>query len=295
MIIQSKFSDFCRFAKLQIESTDIDPVYPVLRAAYAGVEREIALWRTLLYVAYYHLGSAERAWSRWPEPGIVPGGQVAIDETGIERRGFRGNDHAADFINATLHRAKRQGGTLASWTGWAAANGGKKGWSEARDEFESVHFMGPWASYKFVDLLAHVHFYQITAPDIGVGGNAKTAGPVSGLVALTGADWKSCLNPALQQRLYEKSIDAFVPFGGIEEMETALCDFNSLCEGRYYVGHDIDQMMGQLDPSSSFWAHRRTAIPERYLGEVRGWMGVDRARKRYYLDTGTIYARGNEP
>ena len=64
-----------------------------------------------------------------------------------------------------------------------------------------------------------------------------------------------------------------------ERLETVLCDFHSMVKGRYYVGHDIDQMLEQAEKAPPairdlILAARAATLPERYLGEVQGWSGV---------------------
>lgn len=279
------FDHFLRFAKAQLESGDIDPTYPVLRIAYRdrGYSPERALWYTLLYVTWYSLGSAEKAFSTYPDvPSSIDG--PLILPTGTERRSFRGNDLAREHLNALLQRARTHG-SLVQWVEAAIGPGGHVGWDRVRAEFQSVRYAGPWSSYKLADLLAHVHGYPITASDLGVGGASESAGPIPGMVKLTGHPWKVCASDrALQADLLRRSIERGVPFSGLDQLETSLCDFNSLCKGRYYVGHDIDQQMEHLRGApADFWAARSEAFPRQYLGERGGWYGVRKHLKDRFL------------
>lgn len=286
MIVKAKlFDDFCRFAKAQIESGDIDPMYPLLRRFYANEEldREQALWRTLLYVAWYHVGSAEKVWRAVPEPRPLTAHDVRGLPTGIERRAFRGNTNAALFLNAALGRA----GKLASWVD--SFGEGTRGWDRAREEIRALPWCGPWASYKFADLMKHVHGLPLEASDIGVGGASETAGPIPGMVRLTGEPWKECAqNVGLQRRLLALACDAGVPFAGLDQLETALCDFNSLCKGGYYVGHDIDDNMTKLRDSGAGLWESRAVFDDRWRGEVGGWFGVRKPMKTVYSKAGRV-------
>jgi len=286
------FDSFVKFAKAHIESGDIDPAYPVLKEVYRmrGYSRETALWHTLLYVTWYNVGSAEEAFARYPnapsrleEPLTLP--------TGTERRSFRGNDLARTHLNALLERA-RPHGSLSRWAEAATEKGGEAGWDGIRTEFQSVKYAGPWSSYKLADLLAHVHDFPITASDLGIGGASETAGPIPGMVKLTGYDWKKCATDlGLQRELLARSRDRGVPFSGLDQLETSLCDFNSLCKGRYYVGHDLDQQMEHLRSASAaedFWTARRKTFPVRYLGEVNGWFGVRKSLKDKFHFNGDL-------
>lgn len=294
------FADFVRFAQGQLDSGDIDPSYPVLRGVYAadGIPMRRALWRTVLYVTCYHAGTAERLWRAMPDPSSLPPlAQLGFRfVTGTERRAFRGENGyelARGHVDALLRRA---GGDLERWVRDACEPGGEEGWRRLRAEWSELPWGGPWSSYKFADLLAHVHCFRITADDIGVGGGSETAGPIPGMVALTGANWQDCAKDSgLQRALLSESLAAGVPFAGLDQLETALCDFNSLRKGRYYVGHDIDQQMEALKLggcSATWWEARARKLRQEYLGERGfaefGWFGVRAPLKTVYARTGYV-------
>jgi hypothetical protein len=163
---------------------------------------------------------------------------------------------------------------------------GQNGWKAARCGLETVSGAGPWASYKWADLLVSVHGLPFEASDIGVGGQGETAGPVCGMVLLTGRTWKECAAKVdLQRALLDEARVAGVPFRGLDQLETALCDFNSMAKGGYYHGHDIDQQMVQLNTSSAgLWEARTESFPVRFRGEASGWSGVRKDFKRAYAD-----------
>lgn len=282
------FDDFCTFAELQIESTDIDPVYPVLKAYYdmEGHDLSTRVWKTFLYEACYNLASAHTLWELLPEPPrnmILP--LIPSVKTGIERRGFRGDSnlltvHIKSFLNH-VYNVSPWYTSLASWITDIA----NKGWTAVRNDFEDIQYNGSWASYKWADLVKHVLDFPIEATDIGVGGKGENAGPIPGMVRLTGLDWKVCAEDVeAQKELLKISRESGVPFAGLDQMETSLCDFNSLCKGSYYVGHDIDLMMENLPENSPLWEARKIAIPHEYLGELNGWHGVKRDMKSMYKD-----------
>lgn len=279
------FADFCRFAEAQIRSGDLDPTYPVLREVYAqrGYDLDAALWHTLLYVTFYNLGTAERVFQKYPTPVVVR--EPLTFPTGIERRGFRGNALANQHVNHLVGEWGAAGGPSA-WVERTIGAGGERGWKSLRIAFQRAPYGGNWSSYKWADLVKNVHGFPITADDIGVGGGGATAGPVPGMVRLTGQPWQRCADDVLLQRqLMIQCKEQGVPFDGLDQLETALCDFNSLCKGSYYMGHDIDQQMAQLAGlSQDWWDARRKVFPAQYLGEVGGWDGVRKGRKRAYAD-----------
>ena len=292
---EQALSAFCRFARAHVESGDIDPSYPLLKRVYAqlGLSRESALWHTLLYVTYYHLGSANLAFQSKPEPPFTRLLPDEIFPTGTERRSFRGRagaEKARAHLRAVLDHAFTNGGSLEKWVEFVIHPGDKGGWAAVRESFQQFPHGGNWSSYKWADLLKHVHGYPITADDIGVGGGSETAGPVPGMVRVTGEDWKRCATDvALQQELHDECVLRGVPFNGLDQLETALCDFNSLCKGHYYVGHDIDDGMEKLkDPPAIWWETRALCFKPQYLGEVGGWFGVRKELRTAYRDRGEI-------
>jgi hypothetical protein len=270
---EALFADFVTFARAHVASGDIDPMYPLLRSVYdaRGLDEEHRLWFTLLYVTWYHVGSAEQVFRDHPSPRPLP--PITV-KTGTERRAFRGNTKGSDFVNAVLDSC---GGSLEAF---ARVGTGESAWAFARERLQSIPFGGPWSSYKWADLLKNVHGRALVATDIGVGGGGETAGPVPGMVALTGLDWRRCAQDVDAQRaLLARAQDAGVPFTGLDQLETSLCDFNSLMHGRYYVGHDIDDLMTKLDSANAgaiWWEARTRCFDARFLGERGGWFGVRR-------------------
>jgi len=300
-INQKLFTDFHEFCMPYMHCWDIDPVYPILhevqhrRAMGNPSGREQAIWHTFLYWVWYHMGSAEYMLNRYPEPTAV----VHIEKplpTGTERRGMRGYKGSIKAIQ------------LIQWVGlngWldrmdevlsSSSAQGKQGWTWLFDEVQKLPNCGPWAGYKWCDLCKNVLEYDITAPNIGVGGMGENAGPVSGMMQLTGIDWRTCASDyRIQTQLYSYCHDQGIPFDGLEEMETALCDFNSLTHGRYYVGHDIDHQQEQfivMNVPQIYWDARLLCFPDSTLGELQGWHGIRKELNGLYQRTGQIFKGG---
>ena len=279
------WKSFLRFSRYHLKSRDVDPVYPVLRAYYhmKKMTEEERLWFTYIFCVYYDLGSAEKFFIERPKPKHI-GKRLAALPTGVERRGMRGAN-GGKLVKRHLNAVVLQG-ALCPLADFPSP---KKGWTIIRKWYEtSFPFTGPWSSYKFADLIRNVHGAEITAPDFGVGGGGKIAGPVACLVSLTGKDWKECAtNLNLHNDLYAKAKDEGVDYDGMEEMETCLCDFNSATHGRYYIGHDIDQMQAQLigaDASKTMYKARGLVLNDRYLGEKNDWEGVRKHLKKLYVE-----------
>lgn len=86
-----------------------------------------------------------------------------------------------------------------------------------------------------------------------------------------------------------------------EYLETALCDFNAMVRGHHYVGFEIDDLLEQgyralhkhLSQQNLYrlWDARAKVLPARYLGEINGWITVDRRRMSAYEKYGSILTR----
>lgn len=260
------WSSFLSFAKEHVRTWDVDPAYPLLKAVYKrrNYKPEDALKFTMAFVGFYNLESTELFMNLYFAGSKI---DSLVLQKATERRGFRGNRRFDEYFEGVL--------PLVPWLLEAT-----RSWTEIREKFETVKWNGTWASYKFADLLKNSHSFNISAPDFGVGGGGETAGPIPGMVLLTGLDWKRCATDIdLQKELFEMASKE-VPFEGMEMMETSLCDFNSWFKGRYYVGHDIDNQMEQLRRlGPTWWEARREIFPKEYLGECNNWFGV---RREFY-------------
>ena len=294
--------DLTFFAFHHMMSQDIDPVYDLLRQLEAGLDPEEALWYSLLYVAFYKVGSAEHVRQEgwvgvgpiWPPFASLP--------CGTERRGHRSPKAFLAHVDSLLRLQETHGGI----EGWLRRHWTREDprtdWNLTRQALEEAHGNGRWASFKMAEILMRVHGWPIEPPDTGMEGST---GPKAGIQLIYGdaedrprvleerAEW---LCHVLSTRLP----GAFAP--DIAQVETILCDFHSLCEGRYYVGNDIDQILWDLDDDRigerarrSILEARRLALPDGYLAELRGRTEMEARRaRRAYRDNGLILYRDPE-
>lgn len=279
----SLWDDFADFARAEHLSGDVDPSARVLRRLYAAekVDAETALWRSLLYLTWYHLGSAERVWTAHPSPAELSHVAFGSLPVGVERRSFKGvggNVLARTFVRSVLRRA---GGSLAPWV--ASFGSGEAGWRSARAELEGVAGAGPWASWKWAELLRAVHGVEIAAPDVNVDG--KNAAVKVALAAVLDHPVDEDLNGfagGVLTRLWGRDVQ----LAGLDELRAVLVRFGALLKGAYYVGHDVDLQLEQLEGASRpLWA-ARDVFPAPYRGEKAKapWNGVRRdLKKRYAL------------
>lgn len=296
----SLWSDYERFHRLAVETGDIDPVYPVLRHYgwhFTG-DAESLLWLTFLHVAYYDLGSAITVWHATPQPAMPA---VIRYPTGTERRAHRDTPqlerHLADLVATAEHY-----GGLGAWLNKAMASAPtpEDRWDEVSAAVRSVMGNGRWAGFKTCEMLAKVNDYDLAAPDMD---HRYSSGPRHGLRMLypdlpttDRAEDVADMDQASLQ-LVDHLAALGLPGADLATAETSLCDFHSLAHGNYYVGHDIDQMLAQLNRRDDLehmdvlHAARATAFPDAYLGERHGWDGVDKERRKVYMLTKEIVER----
>lgn len=294
------WGDYVTFHRAAIRSRDVDPVYPVLKVLYRKLDDEAALWMSVLFLTYYHMGSALRVWEETLGQPSMPKALGAVP-TATERRGNRDVKQLERNLRGWLE-ATEAAGSL--WDYLLDDLPGEPGeaWLEVRTRIEAVHGNGRWAAYKMAEILQKAHDVALLPLDMG---HAFSSGPRQGM-ALLAAGLPEGNTPAAVRRLdaVSEQLLAGLHFRGlearVEEAETTLCDFHALVAGRYYVGHDIDAMYEQLakvrsDLTEAAIDARLVALPHEYLGEAQpagqGWQGVDPARRFHYKRTGEILER----
>jgi hypothetical protein len=290
------WSDYCRFHALAVASHDVDPVYPVLARLLdeQGTAPEQRVEAVVIYLVYYHLGSGLSAYAQRRAGAGQPLSDLPLTlPTATERRAHRDRRQLARHL-ASLHQCAQMYGGLARFLGQDLPTDPQEAWRRVRERAETVHGNGRWASYKLAELLQQVCGWPLAAPDMGMAG---ASGPAHGLRLLNVAVSDAPADLEVAGAVVSSRLRAAGYAGtALSTVETTLCDFHSLASGGYYVGHDIDQMQTQLDkvPSGftgAAYAARAATLPAGYLGEVHGWVGVDRARSRRYKLTGDIVDR----
>lgn len=279
MNFEKLYSDFKDFSLKHISSKDIDPVYFVMSEVnkIQNLDTIQSIWRCLLYTAWYNLQSSELVLKENLYPKKI--NKKYILPTGVERRGFRGNNKAVEMINSFFDFF----GSVEEYFELIKDLKGKEGWLFIRDFFEVVKGNGGWASYKWADLMKNVIKMDITANSIG-GEKVSKHSPVECLSIITGLDYVDCKNIKIQEEFYDICKSDGIPFDGIEEMETSLCDFKSMIKGRYYIGRDIDEQLHWIAGLDLIWITARNNVFEAgYLGEISGWDEVRKGKLKDYL------------
>lgn len=291
------FKKFLTFSQMHLRAQDAHPEYPVLKAYYEQrkLEPEQALWFTLIEVTWDNLRSSEVMWKAYPHMTRITTKTTKLP-TSTARRSFRGTCRGQGLLNeiyAHCWNNYDHAHPLCTWIESQVQSGDKRqNWRNVRTVFEAFKGNGPWAGYKWADLLKNVHGYPLEADNIGVGGGEGSfnTGPVQGLAKITGYNpYVVARDIDLQEVVLDHVREKAVPKITMDQLETCLCNFNSLTEGRLYVGNDIDEQLEAMKHASAeLRAVRLKVFEPKYLGELGGWTGVRKALKTHYQRTGEL-------
>lgn len=291
-----RLADYERWHHAQVLTGDLDPAYGVLRwiADERRLDAEQRAWLCVCHVTQYHLASTLTMFGRYPTAAALPStasaavGLLDLPST-TERRAHR--DPRKLVHHALALRDALAPAGVVRYLGHAPE--GVVSWQTVTERIMQVWGNGRWAAYKLAELLQKVAGWPISAPDAG---HRYSSGPRKGLNDLYGG------LPEGQDDLSVRVLDAVTQgladrLGepDLAQVETSLCDFHSLVQGHYYLGHDIDGMLGQIAHPVLSEAHRCEALAARravfdpdLLGEYRGWPGIRPTLNRRYRDTGEI-------
>jgi hypothetical protein len=297
-------ADYLRWHHAQVQTGDIDPVYPVLRALADEwqLTHEERLWLCVLHVVWYHPGSTLTAFDVAPTLRELPATPEHLAHaglttlpTGTERRGHRATP---PLVRHLLALPRVFDGGIAPWVDdTIAPYAGEPtlAWEALNNHLDAVPGNGRWAAYKLAEMWQKVADVPVQAANAG---HKYSSGPRKGLADLyprrVTLDDQS---PYALARLDRLTDDLARQLGesDIALVETSLCDFHSLVSGHYYLGHDIDAMQEawshprvarHIPPDA--WEARHAAFPHHLLGELRGWQGIRRDRTRAYRDSGEL-------
>lgn len=304
------WDDYARFHALAIETGDVDPVYPLLKALAPSYGPQGMAWLSFLHVAYYDLGSAIRAYHtlglRRPSQGALE--QVLRLRCGTERRGHRSPRQLHAHLCALFDLGEHYGDHYMAVRVISSRSGIAPRYGDLLGGMLSIRGNGRWAAYKTCELMSHSLQQYLGTDALALEptnmGMRYSSGPRHGLHLLDPSlpTNESVLAirrlDAAAVRLVEDLTRSFIP-ASMATAETTLCDFHSLVKGRYYVGHDIDQMRLQLrramydDPTGPAFealeqAYHAAAecFPPAYWGHE-----PDRVRRSHYARTGEILTR----
>ncbi len=281
--------EYLEFHQVQQYSTDMDPIYPVLKYIIdkTRIHREESIWLTFLYVAYYNIGSALLAFEKYPTPEL-PSDLLKLP-CATERRNHRTPENLKKHLTNYVDIYWWYDG-FENWLLNDFCEHPKMNWEITQEKLQQVWGNGRWACYKTAEVLWKVNGLNLEATDMG---HAHSSGSRKGLELLYNNLPKG--NTENEIKLLDTISDDLVLYMkrcglevSIETAETSLCDFNSLRKGKYYSGIDIDHMQEDLIKTPSVYTDlafegRRKLIPNEYLGELNGWDGVRKEKKKEYV------------
>lgn len=309
-------SRYARWHNAQCVSGDIDPVYPVLQHLQYELHwsPDDLVWACLMHGAWYDFGTTLLAMEwlhRYPRRAVAQAARHGWP-TGVERRGHRGGSVALwthlRGLQANVPALIHQGEAYQWAHRLTEGETGVEGWGRVIDAALSIPGNGRWAAYKQAELLQKVVGLPIAAPDAG---HRYSTGPRKGMARLFQGV------PMGQTKAEIELLDrltywlaAFLGEPDIAAVETSLCDWNSLARGNYYLGHDIDQMLGQYRHAQKLglperydgpvFTVRQKVFPAIHLGEAMRpgsayWHGIRKELKTAYRDTGSLNLTGVWP
>lgn len=257
--LKPELFDFCR---QMLVTRDYDPNYFAVKgfSENVGLTWDQTYEFCFIFNGFYHFGSAARFLA---DPSI----DVSKVEYGRSRRGFRGNSKVRNFIEAgrslKAHILKHR-------------DGGEAGWMEIYTMLLGIQGCGHWSAYYLCDMFKVILGFRISSPNVGfLSSDSSNRGPLSGLAFITGLPETTLRRHAgLHRSIYNEMLEG-VPFEGMEQFESLLCNYLSLHKGTYYVGRDIDRQIGMMKGlGPEWWTARARYFPDELLGEKHGWSGI---------------------
>lgn len=287
------FNDFCYFCGDHLRTWDIDPIYPVLRHMYQGMDDELALWHSLCYISHYDLASGTYLFNKVPMgvPVTVADlttGDCEFLRTGMDRRNLRGGIQMIKHLRHLWGTIVQFGG-IRNWLQHDFTGDPHRDFVQCQRNVRLVYGNGDWAAHKTAEIAEKVHYLPIVSSDMGGEGSLISPTPRLGLEVFYGViDCRDVFIAAaedLQQRINNRGIPS-----DISEVETHLCDGYRLMTGRYYRGKDTDVMLATItgaheqvqERCGDILAARKEVLPHHQLGELNNWRGVDKSRLPVY-------------
>lgn len=283
---KDKFDAFDVYSRAVISSNDEDPIYPFIKSTLKHFDFEPE-WFCFAYTTFYSLESAMKFCKCFPwrddynrEEFLDMRVSGKINKMGHERRGHQRNPINQDLM----------------FQGFIQAMNYKRLSFISQKTFKeslkkNIPFHGSWATFKVAEVFEKaIDYGSLSVPDLGIDDRDINSndGPIGGLKQLYGVDIE-----------YDKSIfKTWNNFGrnlstawdvDLGAVESAICKFNKICNGAYYVGHDIDE----LSEVREIWGKKifNDIMSENF--DERFWTddihGVQKQYKSSYRDKNIIW------
>lgn len=294
LVVRSNLlNDFSKLIRLNLRNSDYDCIYPLTMemADILGWDKSELFWFCIYYMTFYNESSALLYHWFGDDPSQYP-----LDTA---RRNLR----PPGFVQLHLDSWEELGGLE-----WLTEDFTKldreENWRQMYEKVGQVWGNGRWAQYTTCDMLHKCLLVsRVKPPDTGWRG---ASGPLRGLKRLA-IDQDL---DAVEAEVWKYVLVSHAAFGARPDphywgngwdhgvLESLLCDLDGLCKGGYYSGRNIDRMhdrmkavtdrVGWYNELSVIFEARERAFPTDQLGEYNGWFGIDKPRKKVYVNEGKV-------
>lgn len=284
-----KLTDLTTFARVEMESHDVEPWADILSNLSVG--RADQIWLSTLYNTYDDLHSAFSCYRRWPSihhwASAADRHDVARYNCTQERRNLRGGRVIQRFAS---YSAVLAGRTEYEWMMEAVSSPGDTGGNFARltAQMRQVWGVGRQSAFEWAEFMGKVAGIPVDAAD---GQLFESSGPrrclerIFGLYRPSPSELEYAAEVCRDWLSQEGVSLAWVDF------ETIICDFNVMRDGRYYPGRHLAALRDEINtlPDVSDRAMLNEAwakfVPDPWS---RIAPGIDPAKMPVYRDTGRM-------
>jgi Alpha-glutamyl/putrescinyl thymine pyrophosphorylase clade 2 len=286
----SALDDLVAFARIEVESGDLEPWAALLATLHADtLDVEQALWAVKLYNAFDDFGSAWNVFDRWPGPytwrSAADRATAAAWPCTQERRGLRGGRVIRHLDSYTDHLG---GDPQSAFVRVVLRGDPEADFARLQPYLRRVWGVGRQTAFEWAEFLGKVTDLPVTA------GHAflwESEGPRRSLQRLYGCDRPT---PGwLDDRAVEcrEMLAAAGVVLAWEDLETVLCDFNVMRDGRYYVGKHLASLRAEIDTIANR-AARDVVLDAWWRTIPMPWAavapGIDRDALIRYRDEGRL-------
>lgn len=285
---EGRLADLARFARLELDTRDVEPWADLLAALHDGgtLDLEQALWLSTLYNTYDDLASAWSVYERWPtltDWACDPDGDAVTEfNCTQERRNLRGGRVLRRFDSFASVVA---GDDLLPWmTRPLVGDDPAADFVRLTQHMRQVWGVGRQAAFEWAEFAGKVAGLPVDCGDAQLW---ESEGPRRSLQRLYGnpTPTRGWLDARLVD-LVEYLTDAGVTIR-LVDLETVICDFNVMVDGRYYVGRHLAALREELDAigSPDLDAAWLSFVPAPWVDIAPG---INPDLMPVYRDTGTI-------
>ena len=239
-MVRDIYQDFDTFSRALVGSKDVDPVYIIIPKIvdYYGFD---PIWFTFCYTSFYSLESGIKLCqempdhTKWNKKRFIELRNTELKKFGTERRGTnRAADNMVNAFNGVINCIENE---LFDWSSNSTFR---------KSLMKNVPFQGVWASFKNAEIFEKAFGFDVVGvTDLGINGKDPKSddGPLATLNNLFGLEEEN--RSEFWYPTFEKlGVKLAKKWGmNIGEVETCFCKFNKIRNGKYFIGHDIQEFL----------------------------------------------------